>query len=473
MSPLIAAAALDDLPELKGAFGKNTAFVLHVDVAAIKNSPVWKAIEGKLPAIGESLKASAAQGLPNVPNLEKLGTMTDLPWDSLGEIMVVVETPPNASPTKMDKLDKDSSFLLLARLARAIDVNELVTHILEAVEKGKPGTREKVEKSRRKVNTAEFFDVPKEVLEGGEVPFPVSAAVQVGREATLLGIGRTEALESFLKRKPAAAPAFKTQRYIPQGAQVWLYAPIPQNATAGFSGANSPAAEMGPMFGAMAEAFKNVREFAAALLFGERGLEVQVIFACADNQAATELNAGLQGLVGFFQMSAQKSSASPSFGKNLKLVVEGAVVRLSTTASLADLDRALAGGGRPSQAAPRRTITTSAVEPAAAPPLEVEFVDFLPDEGESLRWCRFRFKNSESKAIKEARLELRYLDEKGRKLGEWSRRYSDLDTPQLVGANATRVSKCPVFFMPPNTENIAIVIREVVFADGQKWSAPQ
>jgi hypothetical protein len=104
------------------------------------------------------------------------------------------------------------------------------------------------------------------------------------------------------------------------------------------------------------------------------------------------------------------------------------------------------------------------------PPVQVEFVQFSSEEEESLRLAKLRVQNRSSRPVKELKLTFTYLDESGRKLGQWTRSHSGLTAESLVGGETTGIVDCLAFNVPAGAKKLTVTLHEVIFADGEKWS---
>jgi hypothetical protein len=104
------------------------------------------------------------------------------------------------------------------------------------------------------------------------------------------------------------------------------------------------------------------------------------------------------------------------------------------------------------------------------PPVDVEFVQFSSEEQESLRTAKVRVQNRSSRPVKELKLTFTYLDEAGRKLGQWTRNHFSLTAENLVGGETSRIVDCLAFNVPAAATKLSVTLREVTFADGEKWN---
>jgi hypothetical protein len=175
------------------------------------------------------------------------------------------------------------------------------------------------------------------------------------------------------------------------------------------------------------------------------------------------------------QVGAQQNPAStPPFIGKIKAAAEGTAFRLTTAFTMRDFDLAFQNVNRGVAAArPRASPPEPKPEAAPAPslpPVDVQFVQFNSEEQESLRSAKVRVQNRSSRPVKELKLTFTYLDESGRKLGQWTRNHSSLTAENLVGGETTGIVDCLAFNVPAAAKKVSVTLHEVTFADGEKWS---
>src|SRR5207245_8077568 len=120
-----------------------------------------------------------------------------------------------------------------------------------------------------------------------------------------------------------------------QRGQIWLYLPVPPDATKSFGGGSG--ANANPMLAGLAQSMDKVREVSLSLNFGASQVDFSLDFGCADGAAASQLSQGIQGLLGMIQIGAQQNprSSTPFIGK-IKAGAEGTVFRLTTAFTMRD-----------------------------------------------------------------------------------------------------------------------------------------
>ena len=72
--------------------------------------------------------------------------------------------------------------------------------------------------------------------------------------------------------------------------------------------------------------------------------------------------------------------------------------------------------------------------------------------------------------MKDLKLTFTYLDESGRKLGQWTRNHTSLTSENLLGGETTQVVDCLAFNVPGSTRKVSVTLVEVTFDNGEKWS---
>jgi hypothetical protein len=173
------------------------------------------------------------------------------------------------------------------------------------------------------------------------------------------------------------------------------------------------------------------------------------------------------------QMGAQQNPASmPPFIGKIKAAADGSAFRLTTALTMRDFDLALQNANRGVPATAPRASPPPKAETAPAPslpPVDVEFIQFSTEEQESLRSAKVRVQNRSPRPVKELKLTFTYLDESGRKLGQWTRNHSSLTAANLIGGETSRVVDCLAFEVPAGAKKFSVTLHEVTFADGEKW----
>src|SRR2546426_1297898 len=191
----IAASAEGKVPAPSQVFTPRTALAIYADLQGASQSAIWKAIADNSGPLAQQLQSlegahkSSLQTAQLVPGLK--GT-------NVAEIAVALEGENLFNNLQAEQFDPNSGFLVAARLAQTPDVESLIQQTLAAIEKEKPGLRGEIEKSRRRVGAAEFFDLPVEALGGQKFPFTVSFAAGPGKDGLVVGLGRSENLQGFL-----------------------------------------------------------------------------------------------------------------------------------------------------------------------------------------------------------------------------------------------------------------------------------
>jgi hypothetical protein len=105
--------------------------------------------------------------------------------------------------------------------------------------------------------------------------------------------------------------------------------------------------------------------------------------------------------------------------------------------------------------------------PADGSPVAFEFLE-LTGEGDD-RAARLRIFNFTDKNVQAVQLSLHYLDEAGEELRSfpWG-----ATAPSLVAANSQSTMEAGAF-LPEGTASVSVTVRQVTFADGTTWQAPE
>jgi len=473
-TPSAAIAAEGTVPAPSQVFTPRTALAIYADFQGASQSAIWKAIADKAEPFVEQLRSvQEAQKR----SLRTAQMIPEFEGTNMAEIAVAVEGENVFNDLQSGQFDPNSGFIVAARLVQARDASDLIRQALEAIDKEKPGVRAQIEKSRRRVGAAEYFDVPSEVLGEKKLPFTLSFAAGSGKEGVVFGLGRSENLQNFLLGRTEGKLRSQINETLSRRGQVWLYLSVPKEATKGLGGAGAAGASANAILGALMQSMDGVREAILCLKFGVSQVDITLDLGCADATAASQLAGGIQGLVGMMQVGArQNPSSMPPFVGKIKAAAEGAVFRLATAFTVRDLDLALQNAGPGVAGARPRLSSAPAMSEVAAqatpsgPPVDAEFVGFGSEEVESLRTAKIRIQNRSSRPVKEINMTFTYWDGFGRNLGQWTRTHSTLTSGNLVGGETTRVVDCRAFNVPTLTKKVTVTLHQVTFGDGQRWN---
>jgi hypothetical protein len=456
------------VPAPSRAFTPRTAIAFYADVQSASKSAIWNAITNKAAPLMEQWQSLQRAQISSLPGAEAL---SGFQGTDVAEIAIAFEGEKILSDLQSERFDPTSGFIVVVRLTPVPDLENLIQQALEAIEKVKPGLRGPIEKSRRRIGAAEVFDVSAEALGEHKLPFNLSVALGPGKEGTIVAFGRSENLQAFLSGKTEGKLRGQINESLSRRGQLWLYLPVPQDVAKSFGGGSGS----NPMLAGLAQSMDKVREVSLSLNFGASQVAFSLDFGCADDAAASQLSQGIQGLLGMIQVGAQQNPAStPPFIGKIKAAADGAAFRLTTAFTMRDFDLAFQNVNR-GVAAARPRASPPAPKPEAAPapslpPVDVEFVQFSSEEKESLRPAKVRVQNRTSRPVKELKLTFTYLDESGRKLGQWTRNHSSLTAENLVGGETTQIVDCLAFNVPAAAKKVSVTLHEVTFADGEKWS---
>jgi hypothetical protein len=464
------AYAQELVPGPKQAFTPKAALIVYADLQTASNSGIWSALQHKMAPLAEQF--SSMPGLQN-PMPGNMQNLPGLASEDTAE-MVVLITGENALQNLAEaRFDPDFGFIVIARLVRSVDTEQLINQVLDAVDQQQPGLRASIEPSRARVGAAEFFDLPAELLGPTSVPFPVSAAVGQSAEGTVIGFGKADSLRAFLTTQNQSALPAGIAGQLARRSQMWVYLPLPQTMLQDLS---ASAGTGNPMVGGLAEGMEKVREFGLGLSFGSKIINVELALGCTDAPAAQQLTQNLQQFLGLLQMmSAQNPGGAPPFLSKIKAATDNAAFRLTSELTERDFDLALQtvnpgakpGARRPTGPAPLPPVVMPETQPV---PVTVEVLELLPGDLQALRHTRMRIDNQAPQAVRNIRLTLHYFDRKGQRIGQWTRRHLDPVSDTLVAAESSREFRSPAFHVPTSTHRVTAVLHEVTFADGSKWS---
>jgi hypothetical protein len=454
--------------------------VVYVDAKSAGESAVGKVLAPlikELPSQWGNLPGVDQLPIPSGAEREILQAVEGV---GLAELVFVAEG--EVSPSDSRAFTPNDSLLLVAKMTRVVEDQEgLIGRLLSLAENQQPGLSNRVAQTRRRAGAAELFEIPTEAFGDTPLPFPVSLAVGPGAGGSILAAGRTDRLKNFLAGQSSGVLPAKVDQLLPRRGQIWMYAAVPPEAGQAMAAGGSTGAEAMPMMGELSKSMEQMRDVALGLTLGNSGLDFNLALGFASGQAAQELKQGLDGMLGFMKMAAsQNPSAASKSLQSLAVAAEGNILRLSTSVSLAELRQGvqvarqqmgLGPAGASSAGTPaQRSARVPEVKPLEdkGPGLELEFLGLLPHGEGHLRYGKLRVTNRSSKAVARFRVTYLYVDERGTKVGEWTRLQQDLDAV-LVPAGATRELQVPLFDVPLRTANARTVLRRVEFTDGTAW----
>jgi hypothetical protein len=477
LAPAAGRAAEAVVPAPGQLFTPNSSFVLYMDLAAASRTAIWKAMESEFKDLPGQLSSNLPGGVPGFP--------TDLPIVrmlenlDLAELAMVGEGPLDMAALESGRVDKDAGFALAVRLSGIVpDQEAFVAQLLQLLEQEHAGLSDRVASTRSREGAADLFTLPPEALGNQQFPFGMSAAVGPGKGGTVLALGRTELLKAFVLGQRGGAVPTQVNTLLPSRGQIWLYAPIPAEAAQGLVSAGGAGLQGNPMMAGLTKSLGQLDGFALAASFGTTAMDLEIALGCKTAAAARELADGLQGMLGMVQMMAAQNPSTPGFLTRMKAEASGVrfAVRTSINAKDLQLMRSAAGAAAGRSAPPSSTsgrgtvVVTPLAEPSAAP-VELEFLNLLPDQGGHVRRGRLQVRNSSSRPVKEIRVTFQYRDSRGALLGEWTRVQRDLYTDTLIAGSSNRTIEVSLFNVPFRTEQVTAILLELEFIDGEKWTA--
>jgi len=482
LSGRITIAAEGTVPEPAHAFHPAVNSALYLDLAGIRQSGVWpsmaaqfKKLEGMFQGLnldsptlpGLDLKAlDALEGFDSAW-LKELGTL------DFAELLVVGEG--DLAATEFDQLGADDSFLLVARSVRPLeDQDAFVKGLLAGMDQVESGLGNRVAATRSRAGAAEVFTLPSELL-GQQVPFPVSLSIGPGERGSVIALGRSDRLERFLSGNASGHVPARMTALMPRPGQAWLYSAIPADASKAMAAAGTPGLSDGPAAGIL-KAVDNLREFGLNLTFGRSAVDVQVLLGCTGSDVASQMAQQVSGMVGMLQMMS--SGPALGFVSRLRANATGTVFALTTSVNPRDVDQLLQLAGFDNRAGVDGPAATGRGRVVMRPleevsPVEVEFLRLLPNQGGHLREARIRIRNQSDRAVRELRLSYDYLNARGTRVGTWTRQQRDPASDILVRPQATKELDVPLFNVPAAADRATVAVLEVVFVDGDKWTAPR
>ncbi len=455
------------LPGPAGAYSEKAALLVHVDVKGVAESPV-----GKL--LGPVFEDLSSQ-MDGLPGMEGVQVSSSVPVDflkklegvELGELVIVLEGTAGG-----EGLTSEDSLLVVGKMTQILaDQEALIGEVLGMLEEEQSGLSNRVAQTRSKLGVAELFEVPAEVVEAEGLPWPVGLAVGPGEGGSVLAFGRMDRVKTFAGGGSGAVLPAQVDRLLPSRGQIWVYGKVPAEAAQAVGG-GSP--EMG-MMGDMSKVVEQVKDFGLSVKMLSGGMELDVALGCTTGEAASEMAQGVQGFVGLAKMMVQQQQPTMSGVLNrLKVSAAGDVFRLGTSVSMAELRQGVQAVrqqmGMPASVAVRQSAgalpEVKPIEEVVIP--EVEFLGLLPEGQGHVRYGKLRVNNRTEKPVSTLRVTYIYMDERGSKLGEWTRVQQDA-APVLVPAGVEKELRVPMFNVPLRTAKVQAVLRRVEYKDGSVW----
>jgi hypothetical protein len=318
-----------------------------------------------------------------------------------------------------------------------------------------------------------------EELGAPQIPYPIALAVGPGEQGTVVALGRGDRVLAFLRGESAGDLPAAVNGLLPKRGHAWLYVPIPDNVSEQVLSSGAPGLKDNPMAVGMVKAFDQVKELGLNLNFGVTAMDIEVAFGCRSSQSAKEMADGLQGFLGMMQMAAaQNPATTPQFLSKLQVKSEGASFRLTTAVTVRDLQLAQQQAGGPagrassaSQGSGKATVVVDPLVTPGKPPVTLEYLEIMPEQGSHIRRGKFRATNESERAVREIRVTFHYRDARGVQLGEWNRVQRDPYSEVLLPAARERVLEWPLFNLPFATRDVSLTLQEVIFSDGERWTA--
>lgn len=482
LSGRVTLAAEGTVPEPERAFHSAVNSALYLDLAGIRQSGVWPSMAEQFKKLGgvfEGLSSDSAtlpgMDLKALEVFERIDSawLKELGALDFSELVVVGEG--DLAATEVNQMGANDSFLLVARSVQPLeDQDAFIKGLFAGLDQVENGLGNRVAATRSRAGAAELFTLPADLF-GQQVPFPVGLSIGPGQQGSVIAMGRKDRLERFLGGDTSGQiPAMMTA-LMPRRGQAWLYSAIPPEASKAMAAAGTPGLSDGPGAGIL-KAMDNLRDFGLNLTFGISAVEVQVLLGCTGSDVASQMAQQVGGMVGMLQMMG--SGQVPGFLSRLRADANGTVFALTTSVTPRDLDQMtqLAGaGGRAGVGGPATTGRGRVVlRPLdEQPPVDVEFLRLLPNQGGHLRQGRVRIQNRSDRAVRELRLSYDYLNARGTRVGTWTRQQRDPASDILVRPQATRELDVPLFNVPAGADRATVVVEEVVFVDGDKWTTPR
>ncbi len=458
----------DFVPPLAKLSSAKASLIIQIDVHGASGAAIWRTVRDQAQSAG--LLQNALSGF-DASMFGPNGAFAALKPSELAEISVVVEGQGAFTGPGQTKSDPDFGVLVGARFEPEADWRQALDQFLSGMERLQPGARAKLEKTKRRVGAADYYDLPTDGSGDGQLPFPLAMAVGSSASGGELIIGKGDAVRAFLEgRRDGQFPGWIDDLLVNRG-QVWIAAAIPESALQKLSGsANGLAMLPQPMAGGL----RQLRNVGLGLKFGDDLLRLELGLGFTDAAAAQQIGTFVQSLLTMSQLTgAQNAKGNSPSVQSAKIVMAGSTLRLTSGLSVDEVLQAVQSASQAAalnaKRAPRGVVKVQEVAPPEPSPVDLAFVELLPGDLESLREAKLKIENHSPKPVHQINVAFDYLGAKGEKLKNWTSEHQDPDAENLVAGNATRVFKCPVFHVPLETKSMSVRVVGVIFADGQAW----
>ncbi|HKS38647.1 MAG TPA: hypothetical protein VJW76_15750, partial [Verrucomicrobiae bacterium] len=228
-----AAGTEESLPAPSQVFTPRTALAVYADLQGAGQSGIWKAIAEKAGPLVQQLQSLQKDRMASPKTATVVPGINET---NVAEIAVAFEGEKVLNNIQSGQFDPDSGFIVAARLVGTPDAEVLIQQVLAAIDKEKPGLRDQIEKSRRRVGSAAVFDIPAAVLGEHNLPFTSSLAVGPGKDGTIMALGRSDSVTAFLSGRTEGRLRGQVNDTLSRRGQIWLYLPLPKDATKSLGG---------------------------------------------------------------------------------------------------------------------------------------------------------------------------------------------------------------------------------------------
>tara|TARA_Y100001934_G_scaffold283296_1_gene401931 strand:+ start:3982 stop:5568 length:1587 start_codon:yes stop_codon:yes gene_type:complete len=334
---------------IESAFGPKTEMAMYLDLSGIKKSGFVKKAEAKFPEFMEGLDDASEE-------MAEFTELTGIDPDDLAQIAIsftgLDDLMTAAQQGEEPEFGANAGFLVVGRMAKPMDVEKLIgTVMAKAEEEDGPETRKMLEDARSEFKGATLFEVPDEIVEDEDIPFPMSFGLRsLGKEG-FFAIGKTADVKRFFsgaKAKAGAGFSSEARKALPEASQMWFSLPLPEEA---LDQATEELSE-NPMMAGLAQVMGKMQELGVGLHFKDETMSLNVGIACADAQSAVQIWTLSQGLMAMAKLAAAGEGAGmPPFVQKLTSAAKEKSVVFSTEMTMEDIGFMMdgIGGGIPGQ----------------------------------------------------------------------------------------------------------------------------
>lgn len=282
---------------------------------SIRQSGFYQLMEQKYPQIADGIKSIESED--EVQDFLKL---TGLKFDNMQSFSFTLEGLESMAKAKelgrTPKIGSELDFLLQTRFTGKINHNELMSVMLEALEKEKgKEERDRVEKTKRTNGKTTYMTIPSDVMGKEASATDLLMAIKKEKNHTDLMVGVPAKVEHALK-ETSDLSSLVCLESMAKNRQVTFAVKVDP---ALWNRPEFAANQQNPLFAGLANSVKGIRELGVSVSFLEDSLGMEICVNCKDTQSALGLWTVAQGGLGMAQLAmSQEGSQAPAILNRVK-----------------------------------------------------------------------------------------------------------------------------------------------------------